>query len=101
MELILFITDPTSIYSPLPTTGTDWTRVDFGGVASVFTKNGSTDAEGASFATLFVRSISSGSVYRCNGLAWVSNPDTTVSLWTPDPIIDWSGLTTSGTATLS
>lgn len=99
-SVLIFVINPSSYFSSLPTSGTDWTRTG-SGLTGTFTKNGSTATSGAAIDFTFVSSISGGSIYNMSASTWVSNPTTSVTMWVPNPTIDWTGLTVSGTAALS
>lgn len=99
-SLILFVRNPTGYFASLPTIGADWTRTGSGHVG-LFTKVGSTATDGAFIDYSFVRSAAGGSVYAAVASTYVSNPTTSVTMWVPDPVIDWTALTHVGTAALS
>jgi hypothetical protein len=97
---MVFIINPSAYFSSMPTIGADWTRADSTG-QSIFTKVGSTATDGATFSVFFERSIGVGSVYEYIAVTYASNPTTSVTMWVPDPVIDWTGYTHVGSATLS
>lgn len=99
-SLILYTQNPTGHFASLPLTGIDWTRADGVG-QSVFTRNGSDSNVGAAVGVSFIRNIPSGTVYEVTASAWTVSPNTFVSMWVPNPVIDWTGLTHTGTAFLS
>lgn len=99
-SFIMFMKDPISYFTAPGASGTDWTRTG-SGFYGTFTKNGSTAESGASVDFSLLSSSGGFDLINVSASAHISNPNTTVSLWTPNPVIDWSGLTHSGTATLT
>lgn len=104
--LILFTLNATGVYSVPAASGSDWTRTAPDGTTSprgLYTKTGSTSSAGS---TVEWQLLSSGtptgfSLWRVNASTWVSNPTTSVTMWNPTDVIDFTGLTAVGTASLS
>lgn len=99
-SFIMYMDDPISYFTSPGSSGTDWTRTG-SGFFGTFTKNGSTASSGANVDVTQLSSSGSRKIINLSASAWVSNPTTTVSMWTPNPVIDWTGLTHSGTADLT
>lgn len=74
-----------TLYYP-PATSSEWVLN-----AGVYTKNGSTAAEGATMNWVDGPDTPTGTATRLTSAAWASYPNTSVSLWTPTDVIDVSG----------
>lgn len=108
--LILFQTQSLSAptWPAYPTAGVNWTVAGSPSITgtpfgnAIYTKIGTTTDEGAVFTLRNLGIFGSTQyVYELSSTTWMSYPNTSVSMWTPNPLIDWTGLTLGGTATLS